>query len=133
MITKLAVVTIHVRNQDEALEFYTEKLGFHKRVEVFVAPGRRWLTVSPAKHGDIQIFLKDPTGWYEDEAKARFETTGQVSNWVFHTDNCKKTYETLAARGVKFVSEPKNEIYGIEAVFEDPYGNTFSLLEQRKV
>jgi predicted enzyme related to lactoylglutathione lyase len=134
MITKLAVVTIHVGNQDEALDFYTRKLGFHKRVDVFVAPGCRWLTVSPTKHSDVQIFLKDPTGWYDNEAEVQMKsgTIGQASTWVFHTDNCHKTYETLAARGVKFISEPKDEIHGIEAVFEDLYGNTFSLLEQRK-
>ncbi len=133
MITKLAVVAIYVKDQNEALEFYTEKLGFNKKVDVFIAPGRRWLTVSPSKQNDIQILLKDPRAWCEETVVQQImETVGKASVLVFHTDNCKKTYEILSNRGVKFISEPKEEIYGIEAVFEDLYGNIFNLLEQRK-
>lgn len=133
MITRLAHVTVIVRDQDEALRFYTEKLGLEKRADMaFADGGMRWLTVAPQGQTEVEIVLFTPGSWQDEEAtKALLGRVGQGTTWVFNADDCQKEYETLSARGVKFVSPPQERPYGIEALFEDLYGNGFSLLEPR--
>lgn len=127
MLTKLAVVTILVRDQDEALRFYTEKLGLEKMDDVKFGEDNRWLTVTGPKQKDVQIFLAQADGF----GMNLMHQVGQSPMWAFNTDNCRETYETLKARGVKFVSEPKEQAWGIEAIFEDLYGNKFSVVEEQ--
>ncbi len=133
MINKLAVVTLLVRDQEEALKFYTEKLGFAKRQDQAFGPGMRWLTVAPQKQTELEITLLQPNPLMHGEAHARelLAMVGKQPTWSYRTDDCRKEYETLSARGVKFVQEPRDEPYGVEAVFEDLYGNTYSLLQPR--
>ena len=131
MITRLARVTIYVHDQDEALRFYTEKLGLEKRSDVAFGPGARWLTVAPAGQTDFEILLQAPVPAMHGEEFAQkiSERVGQGTTWVFFTDNCRADYETLKGRGVSFSSEPQEQPYGVEAVFQDLYGNSFSLLQ----
>ncbi len=133
MISKLAVVTILVRNQDDALKFYTEKLGFDMRSDQAFGPGMRWLTVAPRQQTEVEITLLQPNPVMHGEAHAQemLAMVGKQPTWSYRTDDCRKEYETLLARGVKFVQEPQEQPYGIEAVFEDLYGNSFSLLQPR--
>ena len=126
MLTKLAVVTIIVRDQDEALQYYTEKLGLEKMDDVDFGEGNRWLTVTGPKQKDVQIFLQKGDSFGVDAT----DQVGKATRWAFNTDNCRETYETLKARGVKFLSEPKEQPWGIEATFEDLYGNKFSIVEE---
>ena len=126
MLTKLAVVTIIVRDQDEALQYYTEKLGLEKMDDVNFGEGNRWLTVTAPQQKDVQIFLQKADSFGVDAT----DQVGKATRWAFNTDNCRETYETLKARGVKFLSEPKEQPWGIEASFEDLYGNTFSIVEE---
>jgi predicted enzyme related to lactoylglutathione lyase len=137
-IAQLAIISVLVENQDEALHFYTEKLGLEKRADVTYGPGLRWLTVAPRGQRKPEIALATPDpillGTRPQQAQVarggeRLERFGQWITWVFDTDDCCKMYNTLLSRGVKFVSPPTKHIYGMEAVFEDPYGNLFSLLE----
>lgn len=131
MITRLARVTIYVRNQDEALKFYTEALGLEVRSDVSFGPGARWLTVAPVGQSDIEIVLQEPVPAMHGEEFAQkiSERVGQGTTWVFATDDCRADYETLKGRGVTFSSEPEEQPYGVEAVFQDLYGNSFSLLQ----
>ncbi len=131
MITRLSHVTVLVRNQDEALRFYTEKLGFEKRFDVAFGPGARWLTVAPVGQTNVEIVLQKPDPAMHGEADARQmeEAVGRGTTWVFECDDCRATYATLRERGVEFQSEPRQEPYGVEAVFVDLYGNSFSLLQ----
>lgn len=131
MITRLARVTIYVRDQDEALKFYTETLGLETRADVTFGPGARWLTVAPTGQDDIEIVLQQPVPAMHGEEFAQkiAERVGQGTTWVFNTDDCRADYETLKGRGVAFTSEPQEQPYGIEAVFQDLYGNSFSLLQ----
>ncbi len=133
MINKLAVVTLLVRDQDEALKFYTEKLGFDKRQDQAFGPGMRWVTVAPKNQTEVEITLQQPNAAMHGEARARemLAMIGRQPTWSYRTDDCRKEYETLRARGVKFVQEPHEQPYGIEAVFEDLYGNSASLLQPR--
>src|SRR6266496_1925421 len=129
--TQLTMVPILVRDQDEALYFYTEKLGLEKRTDVTFGAGMRLLTVAPKdqKKPEIALAKPDETLHNTDRINELMEHIGQGAPWIFDTDDCRKTYETLLARGVKFVRGPTKQFYGVEAVFEDPFGNTFSLLE----
>jgi|SRR5450755_96933 catechol 2,3-dioxygenase-like lactoylglutathione lyase family enzyme len=129
--TQLTMVSILVRDQDEALHFYTEKLGLEKRADVAFGPGMRLLTVAPRGQKKPEIALAKPDSALHnaDRVNELMEHIGQGVPWIFDTNDCCKTYELLLARGVKFVSEPTRQFYGVEAVFEDPSGNTFSLLE----
>jgi len=125
MITGLSVVTLPVRDQDEALKFYTEKLGFEKRDDnSTLVPGFRWLTITPKGQEAPLINLFKAEGDLAEEI-------GHLRTWMFSTDDCQKTYETLVERGVKFKETPQTRPYGVEAMFEDLYGNTFGLIEMR--
>lgn len=134
MITRLARVTIYVRDPDEALHFYVDQLGLVKRADQRMPTGDRWLTVSPQGQTDVEIVLQQPsvTMHGEENAQRLTQRIGQGTTWVFYTDDCRKDYETFLARGVSFRNPPAERPYGVEAVFQDPYGNTFSLLEPRR-
>jgi catechol 2,3-dioxygenase-like lactoylglutathione lyase family enzyme len=125
MLTKLGVVTILVRDQDEALQFYTEKLGLEKMDDLAFGADR-WLTVTAPQQKELQIFLAKADSFGMDLT----DHVGRAPSWAFSTDDCRATYETLKARGVKFLSELEEKPWGIQAVFEDLYGNKFSIVEE---
>ncbi len=130
MITMLKIVGIIVRDQDEALRFYTEKLGFVKRTDLAMG-SMRWLTISPSAEEMVEIALivPDPAMHGPERAQALTEQIGKSPTWSYSVDDCRKTYEELLARGVTFQSRPEEQPYGIEAVCEDLYGNTISLVQ----
>lgn len=130
MITRLARVTILVRDQDEALSFYTEKLGFIKKADAPMG-ATRWLTVAPTGQDDLEIVLQQPDPAFHgaEQARAMLERVGQAPTWVLATDDCQGDYERFSAAGVRFSSPPQRQMYGIEAVLLDLYGNSFSLLQ----
>lgn len=128
MIDKLVVVTVVVKDQDKALDFYTKVLGMEKRSD-FTSPGGRWLTVAP-KGQDIEIALAK-AGSYPDGKGEKVEIRpGQGAQWSFHTSDCKKDFDELKSRGVKFdQSKPAEFPYGIQANFMDPDGNRFVMVQ----
>jgi len=119
-IDKVATITIAVRDQDEALRWFTEKLEFEKRTDVS-APGMRWVTVAPQQQKEVQFVL---ASWFT-------ELVGKNAPCVVETQDCHRTYQTLKDRGVSFNQAPTKKPYGIEAVFEDLYGNTYALVERK--
>jgi len=134
MIRRMSHATVFVGNQDEALEFYRDKLGFEVRTDAKVSDEFRWLTVGPRDQADFEIVLMEPKpGMLMDEATATqlrsIMEKGVLGAGVFNTDDCRATYEELKGRGVEFVSEPAERPYGIEAVFKDNSGNWFSLTQ----
>lgn len=131
MIDRLAVVTVVVENVDEALTFYTERLGFEKRQDESFGPGARWVTVAPPGQTEVEITLQEPNPDLhgEDGAARLRELVGRQPTWSYHTDDCTGTVEELRSNGVTVVRGPDEQPYGVEAVFEDLYGNRFSLLE----
>lgn len=132
MITSVDLVTIYVRDEEEALQFYTEKLGFEKRHDFTVKPGTRWLTVAPPGSQGAQLVLHNPKGWHPPEqADKMLAQVGQTPPVVFGTADCRATCRELQARGVTILSEPKDQPHGVEATFADLYGNTFVLVELR--
>jgi predicted enzyme related to lactoylglutathione lyase len=136
MITKLSHATIYVLNQDEALKFYTEKLGFEVRTDAKMGDFR-WLTVGPKGQPDMEIILYEAKGHggMMDEAtvghlRAILEK-GLMGVGVLEADDCRATYEELKRKGVEFLSPPEERPYGIEATFKDNSGNWFSLTQHR--
>src|SRR5215470_15857575 len=121
MLTKLGHVTVLVRDQDEALRFYTEKLGMENRDDQR-AGDFRWLTVAPKGAATAIVLVKR-----DGDAGVGHGTT-----WVLETDDCRKEHAAMAARGVRFSDEPKELPWGVSALFEDLYGNPYNLLELRR-
>jgi len=118
-IDRVSTVTIAVADQDEALAWYTEKLGFEKKVDV-LSPQFRWLTVAPAQQVDVEFLL---ASWFPDRI-------GKNATWVLSTRDCQGGYEELRARGVEFSQKPEMRPWGMEAVFEDLYGNKYALVQE---
>jgi len=117
MISGVTHVTIPVKNQDLALQFYTEKLGFEVLVDVEFGD-QRWIELK-IPGGETQVVLFTP-----EEHKDR---VGTFSNIVFMADDIHKTFKELKAKGVKFTKELTEESWGTFALFQDPEGNTFCL------
>ena len=126
--------TIFVNNQEEALAFYRDKLGFAVHTDAMVGEDFRWLTMHAPDQPDFEIILMEPKpGMLMDEATATqlraIMDKGVLGAGVFNTDDCRRTYEEMKSKGVEFVSEPSERPYGIEAVFKDNSGNWFSLTQ----
>jgi catechol 2,3-dioxygenase-like lactoylglutathione lyase family enzyme len=131
MLTKLAHVTVIVRDQEEALGFYTEKLGMEKREDRRMGDFR-WLTVAPTG-SDVAIVLQRPGAPFQtpEVAERMLANVGRGTTWVVETDDCRKDYTQMSAKGVKFRGEPEELPWGTSAVFEDLYGNPYNLLQIR--
>jgi catechol 2,3-dioxygenase-like lactoylglutathione lyase family enzyme len=123
LITGLSHTTIWVLDQDEALAFYTDKLGFEVNTDATM-DDFRWLTVNPPGRPDHELILLVPGPPMMDE-----EAAAQGAG-AFETDDCRATYAELSARGVSFLSEPTERFYGIEATFRDNSGNWFSMTQR---
>ena len=123
MITGPHHVTVLVRDQEQALHFYVNILGFEKIADDSFGPGMRWLVVAPKGQTQPQIVLNKA---FDPEMETRI---GKLSGWVFHTDDCQATYADLETKGVKFTEKPTLHVWGVQALFEDPYGNQFVLLQ----
>lgn len=127
MIEKLTHAPIVVGDQDKALKFYTEVLGFEKRADYEQPDKPRWLTVGP-KGQELELILV--RGEYVADPRAPPGADSGGNHWVFRTNDCRKDFEILKSRGVKFKdSAPNESAYGITAYFTDPDGNHMSLLE----
>jgi catechol 2,3-dioxygenase-like lactoylglutathione lyase family enzyme len=136
MITKLNVASIIVLDQEEALDFYVNKLGLEKGQDVRQG-SFRWLTVR-VPGGDTEIFLEEPGPPLHDEATAaqlrELVAKGALGSLVFNCDDVRGLYETLQSRGVNdFTQEPTDHFYGVDMGLRDPLGNGIRVLQQGKV
>jgi len=135
MIQRLSHTTVMVDDQNTAKDFYVNKLGFDLHTDHDMGTFR-WVTVAPKGQPDLQIVLM-PVDAYpklDDAARAdlrRLMQAGSLPTGVMQTADCRKTYEDLKAKGVEFKTEPKQQFYGVEAMFTDPFGNWFSLVEPK--
>jgi catechol 2,3-dioxygenase-like lactoylglutathione lyase family enzyme len=135
---RIANAQLWVHDQDEALAFYTEKVGMEVRADVTLAEmdGFRWLTVGPPGQEDVSITLMAIPGPPVMDA----DTATQVRDLVakgfagtvfLTTDDCQASYEELRSRGVEFTETPEERPYGIDSAFRDPSGNSIRLAEVR--
>lgn len=129
MLTRITHTSIVVRDQDEALAFYTAKLGFEKFSDAPMGPNARWLTVKLPGDG-VELILEQ-YDWYDENESTmrnREELIGRGSV-VLSVDDCRTTYEVLSERGVEFTQEPTAVPWGIEAVAKDLYGNMLVMVQ----
>jgi len=135
MIQRLSHTTLYVLDQDAAKDFYVNKLGFEVRMDGKMDNGFRWLTVSPKGQPELQIILMQVDGPFiqpeTSNAIRTLLTEGKINGGVLQTSDCRKTYEELKAKGVEFVSPPKEQFYGVEVVMKDNSGNWFSMTEPK--
>jgi predicted enzyme related to lactoylglutathione lyase len=133
---QLASYQLFVRDQDEALAFYTEKLGMEVRSDVTMAEmgGFRWLQVGPPSQPDTSIVLMAIPGEPMFDRETTDALRGLLDKGVggalfLTTDDCQAAYEDLSARGVEFLEKPEERPYGIDAGFRDPSGNAIRLTQ----
>lgn len=124
MTQSLALVTLVVRDYDEAVAFFTGALGFAVREDEPRPGGKRWVVVGPPGGGSL-LLAKAATP--EQAARVGDQTGGRVA-FFLHTDDFARDYEAFRSRGVRFVEEPRDEAYGTVAVFVDLYGNRWDLI-----
>ena len=134
MTTRLAVTSIKVLDQDEALDFYVNKLGLEKGQDIKQGPFR-WLTVRFPNDPDVEIFLEEPGPPVHDEATAaqlrELVAKGAMGSLVFSTDDARGLYETLKERGVTdFTQEPIDHGYGTDMGIRDPFGTGIRILQR---
>jgi catechol 2,3-dioxygenase-like lactoylglutathione lyase family enzyme len=137
MTTRLSVTTVKVLDQDEALDFYVNKLGLEKGRDIRQGPFR-WLTVRFPDDPDVEIFLEEPGPPVHDDATAEqlreLITKGAMGSLVIETDDARALYETLKARGVTdFTQEPIEHAYGTDMGIRDPFGNGIRILQPARV
>jgi predicted enzyme related to lactoylglutathione lyase len=135
---KLSTAQLWVHDQDEALAFYTQKLGWEVRSDVTMAEmgNFRWLTVAPSSQQDVEVVLMAiPGPPVMDDATAEQVRTlmskGFAGTVFLTTDDVYADVEALKARGVEFSEEPEERPYGIDSGFRDPSGNSFRLTQVR--
>lgn len=137
MLKSLTNVTIWVHDQDEALAFYTEKLGLELRDDVTVPElnNFRWLTVGiPGQDVAVSLVAIPGPPVFDEDTRAQIlnlMAKGAAGGLIFSTDNCQASYEELKTKGVEFQQEPSEQPYGIDAGFRDPSGNSARLVQPR--
>ena len=120
MITKARTVGVYVSDQDRALDFYVDKLGFEKRTDEPMGPEARWIEVAPAGAETVLVLFTPP---------GQEDRIGSFSNVVFECDDIETTYRELRGRGVEFTEEPSEQPWGMWAQFKDVDGNEFGLIQ----
>jgi uncharacterized glyoxalase superfamily protein PhnB len=135
---RIATTQLWVHDQDEALAFWHDKVGFEVRQDVTVPEmgNFRWLTVSPTGQEDVAIVLMKIMGppVMDAATAANLETLmgqGFAGTVFLTTPDCRKTVEELKTRGVEFTEEPTDQAYGLDAAFNDPSGNSIRLTQLR--
>jgi catechol 2,3-dioxygenase-like lactoylglutathione lyase family enzyme len=127
MHQRIAHITLVVRDYDEAIQFYTEKLDFQLREDTTLLPDKRWVLVAPPDAQECCLLLAKADN-EQQAASIGNQAGGRVFLFLF-TDDFWRDYNKMLERGVNFIRPPKQEEYGIVAVFEDLYGNLWDLLQ----
>lgn len=137
---RITTAQLWVHDQDEALAFYTQKLGMEVRADVTLAEmgDFRWLTVAPPGQSDVAIVLMAIPGppMVEPETSAQIQdlmAKGCAGTVFLTTDDWKASYEELKERGVEFVDPPEERPYGVDMGFRDPSGNALRLTQVREI
>jgi catechol 2,3-dioxygenase-like lactoylglutathione lyase family enzyme len=152
MLDAISHVGVWVHDQDEALAFYTEKLGFEVRQDATLGDvgddavedlaGRatedyRWLTVGPPDQPDVNLILSKPGPPALDDATAKellqLVAKGAMGPGIFQTEDCRKTCRELEDRGVELASQPEERFYGVDATLRDPSGNLWRIVQPIEV
>jgi catechol 2,3-dioxygenase-like lactoylglutathione lyase family enzyme len=123
----LTAIALIVRDYDEALDFYVGKLGFELVEDTKLSETKRWVLVAPPGAKETRLLLAKA-----DSPEQRTRIGNQTGGRVFlflHTDEFQRDHERMRAQGVRFLESPRHESYGTVAVFVDPYGNKWDLVQ----
>lgn len=132
---RITTTSVFVDDQAKALAFYTDVLGFEVGDDVQVAADFRWVTVKHPSQPELEVHLSTPSAPLPDyliEAMRRAQDEGGLPGVGLKVDDCRKTYEELASKGVEFIQEPAERPYGVEALMRDNSGNWLVLVEPRE-
>jgi catechol 2,3-dioxygenase-like lactoylglutathione lyase family enzyme len=134
MITNVSLVTLYVTDQDEARDFYVDKLGFAPHTDVRLGDGFRWVTIIHPDNPELEVTLMVPGPPLDEEmaqAVRRALANGNMGGFGLRTTDCHKDYEDLLSKGVEFTQPPADRPYGVEAIMRDNSGNWLVLVEQK--
>lgn len=123
MITHIAVTAVYVSDEEQALDFYVNKLGFEKRADEAMGDGLRWIEVAPPGATTRLVLTRGFGDWSADKV-------GKFAGIVFAPDDIDATYQELTARGVEFTEPPTRQPWGVQAQFVDQDGNGFVLVQR---
>lgn len=136
MSITIATINLWVHDQEVALDFWTDKVGFEVRSDATFPemPGFRWLTVGPKDQPDIEIVLMPIPGApvftpEQHDLVEKAMSSGLIGSVFLVTDDVRRDYEELSAKGVEFVEKPEERPYGIDCGFRDPSGNQIRLAQ----
>ncbi|HET6945314.1 MAG TPA: VOC family protein [Gaiellaceae bacterium] len=135
MLKQLTYAQVWVTDQDEALDFYTEKLGLELREDVTLPEvgNFRWLSVGvPGQDVSITLMAVPGPPVFDEDTRSQIHALlakGASGGLFFATDDINKSYEELKSKGVQFLQEPTEQPYGIDAGFRDPSGNQFRMAQ----
>lgn len=127
MYNRIAHIALIVRDYDDAIQFYTQKLDFILLEDTKIDESKRWVVIAPTGAKECSLLLAKAAN-EEQFARIGDQTGGRVGFFLF-TDDFRRDYDKLVNRGITFVRPPKKEPYGVVAVFQDLYGNLWDLLE----
>ena len=126
----IANITFLVRDYDEAIEFFVEKLNFDLIEDISLEkdqPGKRWVVVKPKGSPGCALLLAKAVN--DDQKSALGNQTGGRVFLFLHTDDFWRDFKAMEAKGIRFTGAPRTEVYGTVAVFQDLYGNGWDLIE----
>jgi catechol 2,3-dioxygenase-like lactoylglutathione lyase family enzyme len=127
MLQSLAAVTVLVPSYEDGLAFFRGVLGFAVLEDTALSPNKRWVVVAPSLGAGAALVLAVPS---DERQRARVgDQTGGRVGFFLHSGNFWSDYEELLGRGVSFVETPRREAYGLVAVFVDPWGGKWDLLQ----
>ena len=123
----IGLCALIVRDYDDAIAFYTDKVGFDLIEDTDMGDGKRWVIVAPTGATETRILLARASG--ADQENAIGNQTGGRAGFFLNTDDFARDHARMTKAGVRFLEAPRHEPYGTVAVFEDLYGNKWDLLE----
>lgn len=131
MYNRIAAFTLVVKDYDEAIDFYINKLGFDLIEDTVLSPAKRWVRVAPKGAKECAVLLARAASEMQEKSVGN-QTGGRVSFFLF-TDNFDREFTRIAGNGVEIVRPPVMEVHGKVAVFKDLYGNQWDLIEPSTV
>ena len=126
----ISAVTLVVPDYDEAIAFYRDTMGFSLIEDTPLGGGKRWVLVAPESDNGSRLLLAKAEG--EDQTAAIGNQTGGRVFLFLNTDDFTRDYEKMVAAGVQLLEPPRHEPYGSVAVFQDPFGNKWDLIEPKE-
>ena len=126
----IAAISLLVRDYDEAIAYYTQKLGFVLVEDADLGGGKRWVRVAPRGAAETSLLLAKAAN-ERQTAQVGDQMGGRVG-FFLHTDDFRRDHAAMSAQGVNFVEAPREEAYGTVVVFEDLYGNRWDMIEPKR-